>query len=565
MAENAVIGALRVELGLDSASFEQGLKKTTAGLQKWQKVALLSFAAVATAGAAAAVGLGRAMDSAIDRFDAMGKAAQKVGVTVEALSRLNYAAQLSDVSLDQLTGGLIKLSANMAKVAAGQGPAAAFAALGISVRDATGELRSADAVFGDVAEQFARMEDGSTKTALAVQIFGKAGAELIPLLDEGRQGLAKLADESDAFGQTVSANAARNADEFGDNLEKVGFATQGVVNVVADAALPVLKYLSEAFLDNVRKGQGLETFAHGLVDAIKFTVSAVAVGVTALKAFGEAIQTVLVAGSIAQSGFQNWGFALDVLKNGFGDINEQIGATTEFVNGLWAVVDQNSPDGEGTSPLTPLIEDLGAAKEAARQFKQELQEGQEVFLATRTPFEALQLELDKLGHLLNKGVIDWETYERAVSAATVDTASQALGSIGNLVGGLSDAFGDVKALSIATAVLKGAESIASAFAEGTKYFGPVGGALFAGVAAATAALNVTRVASIGPSSKSIPGGGASSAPSVPTPAGDQQRGPQSIHLTLSGSGRYSREEVAGLMKQMVDMQGDGYQLVLSGP
>ena len=144
-----------------------------------------------------------------------------------------------------------------------------------------------------------------------------------------------------------------------------------------------------------------------------------------LQAFGEAISTVLVAASIAQSGFQNWGVAIEVLKNGFADIGQNIDATTEFVNGLWAAIDTGTEGDGSSSPLRPLITDLAAAKEAAKQFKEELQEGQQVFLATRTPFEALQLELDKLGHLLNKGVIDWETYQRAVQAATVDTATSA--------------------------------------------------------------------------------------------------------------------------------------------
>ncbi|WP_230681798.1 hypothetical protein, partial [Streptococcus pneumoniae] len=88
-------------------------------------------------------------------------------VTVEALSRLEYAAKLSDVSLEGLTGGLQKLSKGMADAAGGKGPAAAFKALGIAVTDARGQLRGSDEVMSEIADRFSRLEDGATKTALA--------------------------------------------------------------------------------------------------------------------------------------------------------------------------------------------------------------------------------------------------------------------------------------------------------------------------------------------------------------------------------------------------------------
>ncbi len=85
----------------------------------------------------------------------------------------------------------------MLEAAKGDGPAKVFNALGVSVTDANGRLREGNAVFADLADRFSRMEDGSTKTALAIQIFGESGADLIPLLNAGADGLARMADESD--------------------------------------------------------------------------------------------------------------------------------------------------------------------------------------------------------------------------------------------------------------------------------------------------------------------------------------------------------------------------------
>lgn len=243
---NSVIGALRVNLGLDSAQFTNGLKKAQGGLSRFGVSAGAAMAGVAAAAATAAVALGNAVKASIDHADELGKTAQKVGVSVEALSRLEYAAKLSDIGLEQLSSGLKKLSLNMSAVATGaNGPVAtAFAALGVSVKNADGTLRSSTAVLGDVATKFAAMEDGTQKTALAIQIFGKAGADLIPLLNAGSEGLSTMAAEADRLGVTITTKTAKSSEEFNDNLTRLGAVFEGLVNRITQEALPALVSLS---------------------------------------------------------------------------------------------------------------------------------------------------------------------------------------------------------------------------------------------------------------------------------------------------------------------------------
>ena len=102
--------------------------------------------------------------------------------------------------------------------------------------------------------------------------------------------------------------------------------------------------------------------------------------------------------------------------------------------------------------------------------------------------------------------------------------------------------------------MKGGD-IASAFAEGTKYFGPVGGALFAGVAAATAMANVARVASVGPTSSSIPGGASVSAPSAPAAPASEASGPVA-YLDVHGD-TFTRRHLEGLADSLADLISDG--------
>jgi hypothetical protein len=99
------------------------------------------------------VALGVAVKSAIDDADKLGKMAQKVGLPVEELSKLKHAADLSGVSLESLGTSMGKLNKNMIEVAGGaKGPAVqAFKALGISVTNTDGTMKSSSVVLSEIA------------------------------------------------------------------------------------------------------------------------------------------------------------------------------------------------------------------------------------------------------------------------------------------------------------------------------------------------------------------------------------------------------------------------------
>jgi hypothetical protein len=283
---NSVIGSLRVDLGLNSAQFTKGLNDASRGLNRFGVQLTLGLETVANVVGQVIGAMPRAIKMAIDHADALGKAAQKAGVTVEALSRLEYAAKLSDISLESLTGGLQKLSKGMADAAGGKGPAAAFKALGIAVTDARGQLRGSDEVMREIADRFSRMEDGATKTALAMQMFGKTGAEMIPLLNEGADGLARMADESDRLGNTITTKTAKGAEKFNDTLTRISAIMQGVINKVMEAALPALQSFAET-LASPEFAKAAQQLATWVVEAMNAIVQAVTGAVNALNDLGK--------------------------------------------------------------------------------------------------------------------------------------------------------------------------------------------------------------------------------------------------------------------------------------
>lgn len=279
----STIGALRVTLGADTAQFESAMKRAQGGLGGLAGVAKTAGLAVAAGMATATTALGFAVKGAIDAADAMNDAAQQFGVPVAELSRLKYAAELSGSSLEGLGTGIKKLSRNMADVAGGSGKAAAaaFDRLGISVRNSDGTLRGSSEVLSDVADRFDEMQDGAGKTATAMALFGKSGADLIPMLNEGREGLEALKDEADQLGIVIDEKTARAADAFNDNLGRLKMAGQGMATQITAQLLPTLLSLSGVFVSAAKDASFVAASSQILSGALKgVAIVAIATGAT---------------------------------------------------------------------------------------------------------------------------------------------------------------------------------------------------------------------------------------------------------------------------------------------
>ena len=226
-----------------------GVGETVGGLVG--KFNAIGIALAAVAGAALSV------KSAIDTADEFSKMAQKTGVAVEQLRELNFAAALSDVSTEALGTGLRKLSVNMAAAAGGsKEQAEVFKALGLSVKDASGNLKGADVVLSEVAGKFANFKDGPEKAALAIQLFGKAGADMIPLLNAGSSGLSEMAQEARDLGAVFDGKFGKQSEEFNDNLTRIGISTQSAGYAIAAELLPSMNLLAQAFIDGQKATSG---------------------------------------------------------------------------------------------------------------------------------------------------------------------------------------------------------------------------------------------------------------------------------------------------------------------
>lgn len=169
-------------------------------------------------------------------------ASVKTGVAAEELQSLHYAARLTGTSAELLDKGLTKLNRTVAEAAAGKNKdaAALFAKLGISVRDANGHLRSAGELMPQIAAAFEKNENPALRARMSFALFGRSGAELIPLLARGRHSLEEMSAEAEHLGLVMSAEAVKSAKEMEDSWLRLEGATRGLSNAIGAQLFPIL-------------------------------------------------------------------------------------------------------------------------------------------------------------------------------------------------------------------------------------------------------------------------------------------------------------------------------------
>lgn len=273
------LGTLTLDLVTRIGGFERGLDKAarTADkrmreIERRAKTFGIALGASLVAGVTAA---GYAIKAAIDQADQLNEISQKVGIPTDVLSGLNYAAKLAGVATEELQGGLVKLTKFQADAAqGGKDSTRVFETLGIAVKDAGGNLRNTSDLFNDFADIFSKLEDGPAKTALALQVFGKAGAELIPLLNEGREGLAGYADELKSLGGVVTPQVAAQADAFNDELDKIRVTFGGLALQIAAQLLPEMTKLAKEFRLFVQSGAA-KSVGDEIADGMDFAAKSI--------------------------------------------------------------------------------------------------------------------------------------------------------------------------------------------------------------------------------------------------------------------------------------------------
>lgn len=273
-------------------------------------LALKAFAASAVVGE-----FKQFISAQIDLADNMNDLRQKTGVAVSELGKYAVAAQNSGTSLEAVAAGMGKLNNNIVEAQDGTGKTAeAMRAMGISLKDSSGQLKNADQIMSEMADRFASFPDGPQKSALAMAVFGKAGGDMIPMLNMGSEAIKQ-------FGLNIDQDFASASDEFNDNIGimKVGVQNFGIG--IAKGMLPALndgiKSLGDLF--NVRSSA--EEFGKFMGDAFRIVIIGAAAVVAVIKNMIAAIKGMgNAAYGVFQMGSGDFSEGWNTIKNAGADV-----------------------------------------------------------------------------------------------------------------------------------------------------------------------------------------------------------------------------------------------------
>ena len=286
---------------------EQGIKRLGNSMQGVQgKVKNLKLAVTGLngalkifAGVLAAGAFTRFVKGAIDSADSFGKLSVQTGIAANSLQAYVNAGKIAGIEQATIDKGLRRLSQSMME--ADQNVATyseSFEALGLSVRDTDGTLKSNEQVLGEIADRFADMPDGATKAAIAMEIFGRSGASMINLLNGGKAALEE-------FNFEVSDNFAQNSEYFNDQIMKLKIGFDGFRKQMADALLPTLNNLLEIFSDIFSSSNNFEGFFKFIENGIR--------GISiAVFATGKLLQEI---GNFGSKVIERIGMAFNWIKN----------------------------------------------------------------------------------------------------------------------------------------------------------------------------------------------------------------------------------------------------------
>jgi hypothetical protein len=210
--------------------------------------ALQFFGQIASAASSAARSLLQWGNSSAQAVDRTSKLAQQLGFTYGEMAGLGLAAQLAGTDLETVGAAVTRTNAAFANAAAGSKTAiAAFERIGLSVNDLNG--LSAEEQFRKIGAAIADLPNESEQAAAAIALFGRSGAQLLPLFQQGAQGIAQARAEAEKFGLALTNAQAGNIEAMNDAFTRARAAVEGVVQQVVAYLAPAIESVTTAFSD----------------------------------------------------------------------------------------------------------------------------------------------------------------------------------------------------------------------------------------------------------------------------------------------------------------------------
>jgi hypothetical protein len=253
----STIANLGVVISARADGLTRVMNSATAGIQKLQGTAQRAAGWMKYLFAAAAGGgLMMLARSAMHNVDRIAKLSDTMGIATEDIVKFEHAAALANVSTGEMTMGLTFLARNLGNAKQGSKEAAdAFKSIGLT-SDKLTKMLPAEA-FMEVAESIKNLPSPAIQASAAMQIFGRSGVRLLPLLKEGKTGLKELGEEAEKLGLTFSRVDAAKVEAANDALTRVSEVFQGVMRSAIIQLAPVIETVAKAFTNWATSGDSV--------------------------------------------------------------------------------------------------------------------------------------------------------------------------------------------------------------------------------------------------------------------------------------------------------------------
>ena len=255
---------------------------------KAQTVADKTKVLSAAAAAAGAALIGNAYNSA-KAADDLNTLAKQTGFNVEELQKMQYAADLIDVSFDTMTGSVKRLTSKM------NSGAGIFEELGVSIYDANGNMRDATEVWFESIEALSRVQNETERDALSMELFGKSAMDMAGIVDDGGAALRKLGDEAADLGLIMDKDALQAANDFNDAIDRLKARASAAFKKAGAALAGSLVPALEKIVDKITKALTWFSNLDGTTQKLILTVLALVAAISPVAAIIAKISTAVTA------------------------------------------------------------------------------------------------------------------------------------------------------------------------------------------------------------------------------------------------------------------------------
>ena len=252
-------------LTLSKKDYEEGLKEAGDEASSFGSKIKSGFAtagkvATAVGGLAVAAGAGmvKFASSSASAMDEIDKSSQKMGISAQAYQEWAHAMDLSGMSIDTMKTGMKSLQKAMTGVDEdGNATSEEFQKLGISLTDASGNMRSTEDVMNEAIMKLADMEEGAERTMIASKLFGRSAVEMAPLLNSGSEAIAQMKQEAHDLGLVMSDDDVKAGAQLNDTLTNLKQSFGAIITRLGNSLMPLVKKLADGLIKMMPKIQAM--------------------------------------------------------------------------------------------------------------------------------------------------------------------------------------------------------------------------------------------------------------------------------------------------------------------